>query len=124
MIAKGIKTQIHYLLVYWFPYYEQFRKVSLILLKPIISIRGLIYPSKSFLTEPKIEPLIFCSEQNMFLSAKNLTNVNLNNKKPTENILILSGETDRFYVLERLIGVLELKKYQNIDVICGQYLLC
>lgn len=38
-----------------------------------------------------------------------------------ENLLLLSGGTDRFYVLERLVEQIRKEQYKSIDVICGKY---
>ncbi len=42
-------------------------------------------------------------------------------KKETENLLILSGGTDYFHILEGILQRIEKKKYRSIDVICGNY---
>lgn len=39
----------------------------------------------------------------------------------TENLLLMSGGTDNFHILEGLLQVIEKNKYRNIDVICGRY---
>lgn len=38
-----------------------------------------------------------------------------------ENLLLLSGGTDRFYVLEHLLEKIRKEQYRSIDVICGKY---
>ncbi|MCI9023425.1 MAG: UDP-2,4-diacetamido-2,4,6-trideoxy-beta-L-altropyranose hydrolase [Dorea sp.] len=42
-------------------------------------------------------------------------------KTETENLLILSGGTDYFHILERILQRIEKKKYRSIVVICGNY---
>jgi len=42
-------------------------------------------------------------------------------KKETENLLILSGGTDYFHILEGILQRIEKKKYRSIVVICGNY---
>lgn len=42
-------------------------------------------------------------------------------RQRVENILLLSGGTDRYGLLEGLLGKIYKKGYQNIDVVCGQY---
>lgn len=42
-------------------------------------------------------------------------------KKEAENLLILSGGTDYFHILERILQRIEIKKYRSIVVICGNY---
>lgn len=38
-----------------------------------------------------------------------------------QNILLVSGGTDPYGILDGLLGRLEKEKYENIDVICGAY---
>lgn len=38
-----------------------------------------------------------------------------------ENLLLLSGGTDRFYVIESLLKEIRKEQYKSIDVICGKY---
>lgn len=42
-------------------------------------------------------------------------------KPEIENLLLLSGGTDSFHLLENLLKKIEKKKYKNIDVVCGKY---
>lgn len=42
-------------------------------------------------------------------------------KTEAENLLILSGGTDNFHILERILQKIEKKKYRSIVVICGNY---
>lgn len=42
-------------------------------------------------------------------------------KPEVENLLVLSGGTDYFHILERILQRIEKKKYRSIVVICGNY---
>lgn len=42
-------------------------------------------------------------------------------KRQVENLLLLSGGTDHYHVLDRILERIEPVKYQEIDVICGIY---
>lgn len=44
-------------------------------------------------------------------------------KLQVENVLILSGGTDRYNILNRILAKIDSKKYRRIDVICGMYYL-
>lgn len=44
-------------------------------------------------------------------------------KSQVENVLILSGGTDRYDILNQMLKKIDSKKYQQIDVICGIYYL-
>lgn len=44
-------------------------------------------------------------------------------KSWVENVLILSGGTDRYDILNQILGKIDNKKYQQIDVVCGMYYL-
>lgn len=38
-----------------------------------------------------------------------------------EYLILLSGGTDQYYILENLLKNMKIKEYKNIDVICGRY---
>ncbi len=42
-------------------------------------------------------------------------------KKHLENILLMSGGSDNYHILPGLLKKIDVKKYKNIDVICGRY---
>lgn len=42
-------------------------------------------------------------------------------KPQVERLLILSGGTDKYHVLEQILRQIDRKMYQQIDVICGRY---
>lgn len=42
-------------------------------------------------------------------------------KSQVENILILSGGTDRYDILNQLLRIIDSEMYQQIDVVCGIY---
>lgn len=42
-------------------------------------------------------------------------------RQPMGNLLLLSGGTDRFGILEGMLGKINPALYTNIDVICGRY---
>lgn len=42
-------------------------------------------------------------------------------RQQVENLLLLSGGTDHYHVLDELLGKIEPERYQEINVICGIY---
>lgn len=42
-------------------------------------------------------------------------------KQQVENLLLLSGGTDKYDILDMLLQEIDCSKYQRIDVICGRY---
>lgn len=42
-------------------------------------------------------------------------------KKQLENILLMSGGSDNHHILAGFLKKIDVKKYKNIDVICGRY---
>lgn len=69
------------------------------------------YPKTKLFLGPQFTPLrpVFCD-----CRRKNI--------KPTvENLLILSGGTDNYRILERLLQNIEIGMYKRVDIICGIY---
>lgn len=69
------------------------------------------YPQAELLLGPSYVPLreTFCNCEKKVI------------KTETENLLILSGGTDYFHILEGILQRIEKKKYHSIVVICGNY---